>query len=172
MKAGTQPIVEFVERLPFEKLARVPGVAVFMYSDPSGTPPALVQNLRHNKVIHEEVILLSLATEEIPHVPRNERLQVADLGNGFHRMILHYGFMETPNVPRDIGLAEEHGLKLDMSAVSYFMGSERIIPSGKPGMALWREKLFVIMSRNATNAANFFGLPVDRIVELGTQVEI
>ena len=90
----------------------------------------------------------------------------------FQSMILHYGFMETPNVPRDIGLAAEHGLELDMSAVSYFMGSERIIASVKPGMALWREKLFVVMGRNATNAATFFGLPPDRIVELGTQVEI
>jgi KUP system potassium uptake protein len=105
-------------------------------------------------------------------VPRSERLDLADLGNGFHRMILHYGFMETPNVPRDIGLAADHGLKVDMAAVSYFMGSERIIASAKPGMALWREKLFVVMSRNASNAANFFGLPPDRIVELGTQVEI
>ena len=172
LKAGTQRIAEFVADLPFDKLARVPGVAVFMYSDPDGTPPALIQNLRHNKVLHEQVILLSLATEEIPHVPRGERMRLEDMGNGFHRMILHYGFMETPNVPRDISLAAEHGLKLDMSAVSYFMGSERIIASAKPGMALWREKLFVVMSRNATNAANFFGLPPDRIVELGTQVEI
>ena len=172
LKAGTPPIVNFVENLPFATLTRVPGVAVFMYSDPGGTPPALVQNLRHNRVIHEQVVLLSLTTEEIPHVPRNERMHLTDLGNGFHRMILHYGFMETPNVPRDIGLAAEHGLALDMATVSYFLGNERIIASDKPGMALWREKLFVVMSRNAASAARFFGLPADRIVELGTQVEI
>ena len=123
-------------------------------------------------MIHDQVVFLSLTTEDIPHVPGSARLQLDELGNGFYRIVLHYGFMEVPDVPRDISLAAAHGLKLDMATVSYFLGSERIIATQKPGMALWREKLFVVMSRNATSAANFFGLPPDRIVELGTQVEM
>jgi KUP system potassium uptake protein len=99
-------------------------------------------------------------------------MTLVDAGNGFHRMTLHYGFMETPNVPRDILLSNERGLQLDIAQVSFFLGSERIIASRLPGMALWREKLFVVMSRNATSAANFFGLPPERIVELGSQIEI
>jgi KUP system potassium uptake protein len=172
LRLGTPPLHDFIERLDLTKLARVPGVAIFMYSDPAGTPPALVQNLRHNKVLHEQIILLSLIMEERPHVALAERMTLVDAGNGFHRMTLHYGFMETPNVPRDILLSNEHGLQLDIAQVSFFLGSERIIASRLPGMALWREKLFVVMSRNATSAANFFGLPPERIVELGSQIEI
>jgi len=172
LRLGTPPLHDFIERLDLTKLARVPGVAIFMYSDPAGTPPALVQNLRHNKVLHEQIILLSLIMEERPHVALAERMTLVDAGNGFHRMTLHYGFMETPNVPRDILLSNERGLQLDIAQVSFFLGSERIIASRLPGMALWREKLFVVMSRNATSAANFFGLPPERIVELGSQIEI
>lgn len=172
LRAGTPVLGDFIERVDYDHLARVPGAAVFMYSDPNGTPPALVQNLRHNKVLHEQVILLSLSTTETPHVPRSERMFVEDMGKGFYRMTLNYGFMETPNVPRDIAHAADFGLPLDLADVSFFLGSERIFASDVPGMALWRERLFVIMSRNATSAANFFGLPPDRVVELGTQVEI
>jgi KUP system potassium uptake protein len=172
LRLGTPPLQDFIERLDLTKLARVPGVAIFMYSDPAGTPPALVQNLRHNKVLHEQIILLSLIMEEQPHVAPAERMTLVGVGNGFHRMTLHYGFMETPDVPRDILLSNERGLHLDIAQVSFFLGSERIIASRLPGMALWREKLFVVMSRNATSAANFFGLPPERIVELGSQIEI
>ncbi|MFO7633271.1 MAG: potassium transporter Kup [Caldilinea sp.] len=172
LKAGTRRFEDFVEHLDFDKVARVPGTAIFMYSDPDGTPPALIHNLRHNKVLHERVILLSVGTHEVPRVPLRHRMEVQDLGHGFYRMVLHYGFMETSNVLRDLALAEEHKLTLDLNEVSFFLGSERLLATARPGMAIWREKLFVLMSRNSTNAANFFSLPPDRVVELGTLVEL
>ncbi|HRW47022.1 MAG: potassium transporter Kup [Caldilinea sp.] len=172
LKAGTPRFVDFIDRLEHEKLARVPGAAIYMYSDPEGTPPALVQNLRHNRVLHEQVILLSLNMEDMPYVPRKQRMEVHALHHGIYQMVLHYGFMETPNVPRDLPLAKHHKLKLNLDDVSFFLGSERILATERKGMAMWREKLFVLMSRNATSAANFFGLPPDRVVEMGTRVEI
>jgi KUP system potassium uptake protein len=143
-----------------------------MYSDPDGTPPALIKNLRHNKVIHEKVILLSISTVDVPRVPATHRMMVYDLGRGFYRIVLYYGFMETSNVMRDLALAPENGLELDLNEVSFFLGSERLFATAKPGMATWRERLFVVMSRNAVSAANFFALPPDRVVELGTLVEL
>jgi len=172
LKAGTRRFEDFAQHLHFGKITRVPGTAIFMYSDPDGTPPALIHNLRHNKVLHERVILLSVATVEAPRVPLTHRMDVRSLGHGFYRIVLHYGFMETSNVMRDLALTAEHGLPLDLSEISFFLGSERLLATARPGMALWREKLFVIMSRNSTNAASFFSLPPDRVVELGTLVEL
>lgn len=172
LKAGTRRFEDFVQHLHFDKITRVPGTAIFMYSDPGGTPPALIHNLRHNKVLHECVILLSVATIEAPRVPLTHRMEVRNLGHGFYRIVLYYGFMETSNVMRDLALTREHGLPLDLDEASFFLGSERLLATARPGMAIWREKLFVVMSRNATNAANFFSLPPDRVVELGTLVEL
>ena len=172
LKAGTRRFEDFVQHLQFDKITRVPGVAIFMYSDPGGTPPALIHNLRHNKVLHERVVLLSIITVEAPRVPLTHRIDLRNLGNGFFRVVLYYGFMETSDVMRDLALTGEHGLPLDLDEVSFFLGSERLLATARPGMAIWREKLFVLMSRNATNAANFFSLPPDRVVELGTLVEL
>lgn len=172
LRAGSPRFSQFVEKLDVEKVTRVPGTAIFMNSDPTGTPPALIHNLRHNKVLHEQVIMLSVGAYEVPRVPLSHRIEVHDLGHGFYRVMLHYGFMETSHVMRDLALAEEHKLKIDLSEVSFFLGSERLLATARPGMAIWREKLFVLMSRNSTNAANFFALPPDRVVELGTLVEL
>jgi KUP system potassium uptake protein len=172
IRAGTMPFVKFVERIHSNQVVRVPGTAIFMYSDPDGTPPALLRNLEHNRVLHDQVILLSVETVEIPKVPRGERLEVESLQDGFYRITLHYGFMESPNVPRDLSLARKHGLKLNLKEVTYFLGRERIFATKRPGMALWREELFALMSRNSRNATDFFRLPPDRVVELGSHVEI
>lgn len=170
--AGAIRFAVFAERMRADRVIHVPGTAVFMYSDPEATPPALLHNLKHNKVLHEKVILLSVMTEEIPHVSRADRIEVHKLENGFSRVILHYGFMETPNVPRDLPLARHKGLSIKMKEVSYFLGRERLFASKRPGMALWREQLFAIMSRNARPATDFFRLPPDRVVELGAQIEL
>ncbi|MEZ4869964.1 MAG: potassium transporter Kup [Caldilineaceae bacterium] len=172
LRAGSMAFTVFTERLRVDKFAHVPGTAVFMYSDPSGTPPALLHNLKHNKVLHEQVILLSVEVQEIPRVPRQERMEVHKLENGFYRIILHYGFMEDPNVPRDLARARRHGIDMKPSEVSYFLGRERLLTAKHPDMPVWRENLFAVMSRNARNATDFFRLPPDRVVELGAQVEL
>ena len=153
-------------------LARVPGTAVFMSSDPKGIPPALIQNIEHNKVLHEYVIFLSVIVRDVPRVPLAERVEVHNLGNGFYRVCLYYGFMEEPNVPRDLNYARLEGLEFDALEITYFLGRERILATKKEGMAVWREQLFAVMSRNSRNATDFFRLPPNRVVELGTQVEI
>jgi KUP system potassium uptake protein len=172
LRTGSMPFTTFAERLGTNKVIHVPGTAVFMYSDPTSTPPALLHNLKHNKVLHERVVLLSVETMEIPRVPNKERLEVHKLENGFYRVVLHYGFMEDPNVPRDLTRARKQGLELKSSEVTYFLGRERLFASKKPGMAIWRENLFAAMSRNARAATDFFRLPPDRVVELGSQVEL
>jgi KUP system potassium uptake protein len=172
MRRGTIRFVDFIAQLHTDNLVRVPGTAVFMYSNPEGTPPALLHNLQHNGVLHDRVIILCVNTKEIPNVPRRERVEVLKLENGFYRVILHYGFMEDPNVPRDLALARHHGLEIEPEEVSYFLGREWLLPTERPGMALWRERLFAIMSRNSRNATDFFRLPPDRVVELGMQVEM
>jgi KUP system potassium uptake protein len=172
LRVGIVRFADFAERLQTEAITRVPGTAVFMYSDPRGTPPALILNLRHNKVLHEQVILLSVRTEMKPRMRPNQRIEVHDLEKGFYRVVLHYGFMEDPNVQRDLALVKDHGLDLNLQDVSYFLGRERLFATKRPGMAIWREKLFILMSRNALSATDFFNLPPNRVVELGTQIEL
>ena len=169
---GAMPFAQFAEKMRTDRVIHVPGTAVFMYSDPEVTPPALLQNVKHNKVLHEKVILLSVVTKEIPHMASDERINVEQLENGFARVTLHYGFMETPNVPRDLALASEAGLEIKLQEVSYFLGRENLFATHQPGMAIWREDLFALMSRNARPASDFFRLPPGRVVELGTQIEL
>ncbi|HEX9943273.1 MAG TPA: potassium transporter Kup [Thermoanaerobaculia bacterium] len=182
-KKGRQILVERLQEdaLPFEQFVasvkpdmppRVPGTAVFMSRDPQGTPTALLHNLKHNKVLHSKVILLTMQTEEVPAVPPEERLEVEPLGKEFYRVIAHYGFMETPGVPEVLKLLKETGLELDEMTTTFFLSRENLIPSRKPGMALWRETLFAAMTRNAQRPPEFFHIPVNRVVELGMQVQL
>jgi KUP system potassium uptake protein len=170
---GRLPLDDFIASMARSSVARVGGTAVFMYSDPDATPPALMHNLKHNRVLHEHVVLLSVLTAAVPHVDKKERAELKPLGSGFYRVRLHYGFMEDPNVPRDIKFAEGEGLRFRSMETSYFLGRERLIAARrKGGMALWREHLFELMSRNARNATDFFKLPPNRVVELGATVEL
>ncbi|MCC6165844.1 MAG: potassium transporter Kup [Caldilineaceae bacterium] len=172
LRVGTLRFEDFAKQVHRKQYARVPGTAIYMYSDPTGTPPALLQNLEHNKVLHQAVVLLSVQTEDIPKVPANRRIQYEKLENGFHRVILCYGFMQVPNVPYGLELLPSSVLALDPQKASYFLGRERLLASEHPGMALWREQLFALMVRNSRPATDFFRLPVDRVVELGSHVEI
>jgi KUP system potassium uptake protein len=151
---------------------RVPGTSVFMYSDPDATPPALLHNLKHNKVLHERVVFLVVETEEVPHVPDEERATMEDLGVGFYRVMVRYGFMQEPNVPLALSHLNSDGVEFKPLETSYFLGKETLIPTNKPGMALWRERLFAVMHRNARPATSFFCLPPNRVVELGAQIEL
>jgi KUP system potassium uptake protein len=162
----------FIASLEGDPPTRTRGAAVFMNAVADNIPPALLQNLKHNGVLHETVVLLTLMTERVPYIEEIERIAVASLGSGFWRVTGRYGFMEHPNVPALLSAAESHGLKCMPSATSYYLSRETIVPSPKPGMAAWRERLFGFMQRNATSISAFFGLTPDRVVELGTEIEI
>ena len=168
---GTLPLDMFLEDVKRRKPHRVSGTAVFMTSDPTGAPVVLLHHLKHNKVLHQQVVLLSVNTAEVPETDDEERVVVERLGEGFYRVIATYGFMETPDVKEILALAEEHGIRARPNETSYYLGRERLIASGRGGMRKWRKKLFVFMSRNARSATEFFGIPPNRVVELGTQIE-
>jgi KUP system potassium uptake protein len=172
LTARAIPIEDFLAEVERTRPARVPGTAVFMTAQPRGTPPALAHNLRYNKVLHEHVVTLMVTTQPVPHVPEEQRVVVKSLGQGVFDVVARYGFMEDPNVPEALMRAKEHGLDLDEGDVTYFLGRETLIVTRTPGMAMWREKLFVLMARNAVRATTFFRLPPERVVELGVQVEI
>jgi KUP system potassium uptake protein len=161
-------IASVVERPPL----RVPGTAVFMTAQPRGTPPALAHNLRYNKILHEHVVILMVVTRPVPHVTGDECMTLRNVGAGVFEVILRYGFMEDPDVPQTLLGARQHGLVLDDEDVTYFLGRETLIATRTPGMAIWRERLFVLMARNAVRATAFFRLPPERVVELGVQVEL
>src|SRR5205085_2126411 len=129
-------------------------------------------HLKHNKVLHQKVILLSIRTADVPDVDEEETLQVEDLGHGFYRVTATYGFMEYPNVPDLMRYLSARGVRTRPNETSYYLGRERLLPTGEAPMARWRKKLFVIMSRNARSATEFFAIPPNRVVELGTQIEL
>jgi len=152
--------------------ARVPGTAVFMTSASSGVPHALLHNLKHNKVLHERVVLLTVRIEDVPYVIEEKRLETKEYGAGFFRVVLRYGFMEEINVPAALAQLKDIGPQCKMMDTSFFLARQTLLPSARPGMAIWREKLFAWMLRNAESAMEFFKLPTNRVVELGSQVEI
>jgi KUP system potassium uptake protein len=166
------PLETFVAAALAKNPARVPGTAVFMTAQPSGTPAALVHNLRHNKVLHQRVIVLSVQTTRTPHVPPDEQVAIHPLGCELFNVVVRYGFMDEPNVPEALIVACELGLPIDVNDVTYFLGRETVIVTKTPGMALWRERLFVVMAKNAVRATAVFKLPPENVVELGVQVEI
>ena len=143
-----------------------------MTAQPRGTPAALAHNLRYNKVLHAHVVTLMVTTQPVPHVPEDQRVVVRPLGHGVSDVVVRYGFMEDPTVPDALARAREQGLEMDPDDVTYFLGRETLIVTATPGMAVWRERLFVLMARNAVRATTFFRLPPERVVELGVQVEI
>ena len=147
LTARTIPIEEFLAEVERTRPARVPGTAVFMTAQPRGTPAALARNLRYNKVLHEHVITLMVTTQPVPHVPEEQRVVVRAQGQGVFDVVARYGFMEDPNVPEALSGAKAHGLELDEGDVTYFLGRETLIVTRTPDMAMWREKLFVLMAR-------------------------
>jgi KUP system potassium uptake protein len=172
LTARALPIEDFLSRVVERRPARVPGTAVFMTAQPQGTPAALAHNLRFNKVLHEHVITLMVTTQPVPHVSAAQQAAVRPLGQGVFDVVLRYGFMEDPNVPQALARAREQGLELDNDDVTYFLGRETLIVTKAPGMAIWRERLFVFLARNALRAPTYFRLPPERVVEIGVQVEI
>ncbi len=171
LREAAMPIKVFINSAA-TSAARVPGTAVFMTSAAEGVPHALLHNLKHNKVLHERVILLTVKIPDVPFVDPANRCNMEDLGQGFHRLVLKYGFMEEPDVPAALGSITNCGPAFKMMDTSFFLARQTLLASARPGMAIWREKLFSWMLRNAESAMEFFRLPTNRVVELGSQVEI
>jgi KUP system potassium uptake protein len=163
------PLTDFSELLRVELPARVPGTAVYMTSNSEGTPPALLQNFLLNRSVHQRVLLLTVKVEEIPYVQPSERVGLETLEPGVLRMVARFGFMETPDVPK---LLADHLANHALEHTTFFLGRETLIATRRPGMAIWREKLFAFLSRNAQPATSFFGIPPDRVMEVGTQIEL
>ncbi len=166
------PLESFLSELPKRHMPRVPGTAVFMTLSPVGTPPTLLHNVKHNHILHETVVLLSIITKDTPAVPAGERIKLADLGQGFYRVEAFYGFMQKPNVPQLMKILAQYGLVTDPMTTTFFLGKETLLTGGKSKMMKWRKSLFAFMSRNAGNPTSYFGIPANRVVELGTQIEL
>jgi KUP system potassium uptake protein len=166
------PFELFLKDLTRVRPYRVQGTAIFMTGSGAGVPPTLLHNLAHNKVLHARVVLLTVTTEDVPHVALERRITVETLSEGFFRLVLRYGFMEEPNVPDAITAARAKGLPVDKDDITYFLGRETLLAANRPGMAPWRERLFAVMSRNAMRATAFFKIPPERVVEIGMQVEL
>jgi KUP system potassium uptake protein len=161
----------FLESININPPARVPGTAVFMTTRASGVPRALLHNLAHNKILHEQVVLATVVTENVPYVPAYQRMEVTDLGQNFYRVNISYGFQESPDIPSAMADCP-CGMRFELMETTFFFSRETLIPSREPGMALWRETLFAFLTRNATSPMSFFRIPPNRVVELGAQVEI
>ncbi|GGY94342.1 potassium transporter Kup [Novosphingobium colocasiae] len=171
LEEDAMPIDLFLKSVG-ERVKRVAGTSVFLASTTEGIPPALLHNLKHNHILHERVVILTVTNEGVPHIAPKERSEVADLGSGFYRIVLHFGFMDEVDIPAELAQESRAGGPFRPMETSYFLARQTLIPSARPGMAIWREKLFAWMVRNAQSAMEFFKLPTNRVIELGSQVEI
>jgi len=172
LRRGELQIEDFVSSIAANPQRRVPGTAVYLYPDPGGTPPAILANLQHNGVLHETVLVVAVAIRDRPRVERARRATVHDMGEGFSEVLLQFGFSEDPDVPTALGNIVTPSFGFDSTDATYFLGRETVVSTPGPGMPQWRERLFAFMQRNATSAVRFFGLPADRVIEIGVQVDI
>jgi KUP system potassium uptake protein len=165
-------IDDFLEQLANNRIPRVPGTAIFMSRNPEGVPTTLLHNIKHNKIVHQRVVLLTIETEDRAHLSEDERFEFKELGHGVYRLMLHFGFMEDPDIPETLNRIKPSPVPFNPMTTSYFLGRETLIPTRQPGMAIWREHLFAWMMRNSSSASTFFSLPANQVIELGAQVEL
>ena len=166
------PLVDLIKMLERSKPVRVPGTAVFLTHDPSLAPSSFMHNLKHNKVVHERVVIMCVRTEPTPRAPEAQRFEMQKLSPDFYVVILHFGFMESPRVPHALALLRKAGLKFDIMTTSFFLGRRTLKPSQTSGMPHWQDELYIALAKQATSATDFFSIPVDRVVELGAQVKV
>ncbi|EQD58352.1 potassium transporter [mine drainage metagenome] len=172
MKQGGLSLETFIASIANHPPLRVPGTAIFLTANQDSVPHALLHNLKHNKVLHERNVLLTVETLDTPTADSGERVELTALGREFYRLVMRFGFSEEPDVPRTLQQCQKLGLPFDMMDTTFFLSRENIVASERAGMALWRDKLFAFLARNAMPATAFFRIPGNRLVELGTQVEI
>ncbi|MFI4975645.1 MAG: potassium transporter Kup [Caulobacterales bacterium] len=166
------PLKDLAEILATRAPHRVAGTAVFLTSDPDVAPVALMHNLKHNKVLHDKNVILTVTTAETPRVKDEERLTIEPVSEDFTKVVIRYGFMESPNLPKALALCRKQGLKFDIMSTSFFLGRRSVVPAAQSGMPMWQDKLFIFLMKNATNPTDFFKIPPGRVVELGTQVTV
>jgi KUP system potassium uptake protein len=172
LKQDSMPLDAFISSLAYGGPYRCEGTGIFMTTNPDGVPRAMLHNLLHNKVLHERVVLLNVVIEDVPYVPEIDRVEVRALPQGFYLLLVRYGFKDEPDIPYAMAMCVTQGLVFDMMQTSFFLGKETIVAHRKPAMPLWREWLFAWMFRNAGSATEFFKIPTNRVVELGTQIEM
>ena len=166
------PVAELIGMLQKSPPHRVKGTAVFLTSDPETAPAALLHNLKHNKVLHEKNVILTVRTVDTPRVRDENRAKIEPIGDGFWKISMTYGYMETPNIPRGLALLRKFGFKFDIMATSFFLSRRSIRPAARSGMPLWQDKLFISLAKTASDATDFFQIPTGRVVEVGTQVTV
>jgi KUP system potassium uptake protein len=166
------PLESLVAMLERKPPARVPGTAVFLTSDPASAPTALLHSLKHYKVLHESNVILTIETAETPRVAIAERVRIEAVGQTFSRVVLRFGFMESPNVPKALAIARSHGWSFDIMSTSFFLSRRSLRPAAQSGMPRWQDRLFILLSRAANDATDYFQIPTGRVVEVGTQVTI
>jgi KUP system potassium uptake protein len=171
-RTDSLPLASFLARLPQSRTVRVPGIAIFLTGNPDHVPGALLHNLKHNKVLHERVLFDTVTNEDVPELRAAERASVSELAPGIHRVLIRYGFMESPNLPRELAGLRNQGIDFDPMQASYFLGRETLVAARVPKLPFWRMWLFLLLARNAVSATEFFRIPSDRVVELGVRVAI
>ncbi|HUU45164.1 MAG TPA: KUP/HAK/KT family potassium transporter, partial [Acidobacteriota bacterium] len=170
--AHNPPLEQFIEDIKAQPPIRVPGKAVYLAGRTDTTPPALLHNLKHNRMLHAEIAILTVVVGDTPRVPREEKVEVTPLDDVIYRVTARYGFMEEPNVPHVLALAREKGLAFELDEVTFILGRERLLPDRRPLMPVWRESLFAFVSHNTVGPTAYFGIPPDQVVEIGAQIEI
>jgi KUP system potassium uptake protein len=166
------PIEPLAQSLAKRSPHTVPGTAVFFTADPASAPTALLHSLKHYKVLHENNVILTIKTENIPRVATQDRVEMVPIAGRFSRLILHFGFMETPNIPKALAVARKEGFTYDIMSTSFFLSRRSVRPDARSGMPLWQDRLFIFLAQNADDASSYFQLPTDRVVEIGTQVTV
>jgi KUP system potassium uptake protein len=166
------PLTDLVSMLQARPPYRAPGTAVFLTSDPDVTPVALMHNLKHNKMLHEKNVILTVETTESPRVADADRITIEPIDDDFKKVRIAYGFMESPNVPRALQQCKKQGLKFDIMSTSFFLGRRSLVAAAQPGMPMWQDKLFIFLVKNAANPTEFFKIPPGRVVELGAQFTV
>jgi KUP system potassium uptake protein len=172
LRAELLDLPDFLKGLTMDEITRVDRTAIFLSAEPKVVPQALLHNMKHNLVLHARNVVLTVRFREEPFVPDSRRCEVEDMGRGFWQVTLHFGFMDKPDVPAALALCAGHGLPIDPFATSFFLSRETVVPRGKGGMARWRQNLFEAMSRNCGRAVDYFGIPSNAVIELGTRVQL
>ncbi|NOT32139.1 MAG: potassium transporter Kup [Planctomycetes bacterium] len=172
LQATLPSIQDFIRVVQHGNVPRVPGHAVFLTGNSDLAPPGILHNLKHNRILHEEVAFLTILTEDVPRVEEARRVEVHDLGDGFYKVVARFGFMEDPDVPEMLTRCRAHGMDFPPAGVSFFLSRQRFLPTRKPTMSLWRQKLFAVLTRNTLGATAYFRIPPSQVVELGSQVQL